>query len=110
MTNAKNLPAIDPQIADNAAALIDAAVAIGSAYDLVAMRDQAYEAVKAAKALAEALEIETQGGRAALECGYRPADRPSVLAAVRRHLMRAVMDRLTWRDDAGNLHMLWSTR
>lgn len=108
MTNTEAFPPIDPQITDNAAALISATVAVGSAMDLSSMRDYAYDAVKAAQALAEALEIETQGGAGAAEDGYRPADRRGVIATVRRHLVNAVADRLTWRDDDGTTHLLWS--
>ncbi|WP_280463519.1 hypothetical protein [Nocardia carnea] len=108
MTNTEAFPPIDPQITGNAARLIDATVALGSANNVIAMRDQAENALAAAKALVEALEIETQGGRGAAEDGYRPADRPGVIATIRRHLVTAVADRLTWRDDDGTPHMLWS--
>ncbi|MFD3431215.1 hypothetical protein [Nocardia fluminea] len=107
MTNAENLPAIDPQITGAAASLIDTVLSLGSG-DLVSMRDKAENAVAQATALLEALEIETQGGQGAIEDGYRPADRKGVLGTIRRHLTGAVAERLTWRDDDGSLHMLWS--
>ncbi len=111
MTNAENLPAIDPVITGAATALIDTVLSLGSDVGgLTSMRDKAADAVAQATALLEALDIETQGGQGAIEDGYRPADRKGVVATIRRHLTSAVAERLTWRDDDGGLHMLWSSK
>ncbi|MFE3229839.1 hypothetical protein [Nocardia sp. NPDC059228] len=108
MTSTETLPPIDPQITDAASTLFANVVALGSTADLNVMRDYAADVIAAATALAEALDIETQGGHGAAEDGYRPANRPGVIATIRARLARTITDGLTWRDDDGHLHLLYS--
>ncbi|WP_067574458.1 hypothetical protein [Nocardia acidivorans] len=108
MTSTETLPAIDPQITDAADALLTNAVALGATDDLIAMRDHLADVIAAATAMANALDIEIQGGAGAAEDGYTPANRPGVVATIRAHLTRIVTDRLTWSDTEGHLHMLYA--
>ncbi|MEV4241740.1 hypothetical protein AB0J47_42100 [Nocardia sp. NPDC049737] len=106
--DAVDLPAIDPVITEAAADLIKTVVALASGSSVEFIYDQAKAAALHAQALVEALDIEMQGGAGAIEDGYRPADRKGVVGAIRGFLTRAVAERLTWRDNDGHMHMLWS--